>query len=88
MNNYSTVIIIYYYYNHKSKLSEVILQFILAAFVFFLARFRFVAGVIVEIIFILYTMNQKDKFLLELANQHRTGLKKEFATLEKKKIRF
>ena len=40
---------------------------------------------LIVILFVLYNMNQKDKFMLELSHQHKEGLKKEFVELEKEK---
>jgi len=40
---------------------------------------------LIVILFVLYNMNQKDKFMLELSQQHKVELNKEFVALEKEK---
>jgi len=40
---------------------------------------------LVIILFILYNINQKDKFMLELSHQHKNELKKEFEKLERER---
>jgi len=40
---------------------------------------------LVVILFVLYNMNQKDKFMLELSHQHKSELSKEFESLKREK---